>query len=540
MKSELQQLIARKRYDVVLVRPPHGRKPQFDFFPDEHLGLTSLKAYIEQHGYSSLVIDCHYLRIDEATLIPYLLNMEIKILGFTVFQPDMSMVITLAKKLRKSGFKGHITIGGQFPSFEYERILTEFKEIDTVIRSEGEQALVSLLEHLTGEIPINQVMNLVYRSASGIVSNGLNPLLELDSLPVPSREHISESPSLGIISSKGCYQNCSYCGVKKFYSEPEGLSLRYRSIPDLLDEIEFLNRKFHKQMFVFWDDNFLPPGRQGLKRMDEFCAEIQKRKLKIFFGFETRSDTINRDIIRKLSQVGLKYVFLGIESGSQQSLDTFNKQVTVQQNWDALSILSEEKVTALCAFIMYEPYSNVEKIIQNIEFLKKVFSQLNRVVYYPFSFTRLDILKGSPIHARLLKEKRIIDRPLKDFIVEGDVYIIEDPRIEDLSRITFELDKNIREYRLTLWRFVSWFAGLGAISSTRTFADMSKNFESLLWKQNYEAIHYSIKYLEDGLNFVLAKNYQKKMDSYIQGEIKRLEKFLQKAEKRLQTLIQKY
>ncbi len=540
MKEELKQLYSETKYDVVLVRPPHGRKPQFDFFPDEHLGLAYLKAYVNRFNYKVLVIDCHYLRISEKKLIDILLKLEMTVLGFTVFQPDMFMVTKITKKLRKSGFNAHITIGGQFPSFEYLRIMEEFPQIDSVIRSEGEESLVSLLQHLQNNKPIEKVRNLVYRKNNKININALAPLLDLDTLPIPVRENISEFPSLGIISSKGCYQDCSYCGVKNFYSEPEGHYLRFRSINDLVDEIEYLYTKYKKRMFVFWDDNFLLPGKKGLERMDDFCNEIKKRNLKIFFGFETRADTINLPIIKKLLEVGLKYIFLGIESGSQASLEVFNKNVTVKQNWNALSLLSKQKITTLCAFIMYEPYSTVEKIKQNITFLNKVFSKLKYIVYYPFSFTRLDILKGSPIHGRLLKEGRIIDRPLKDFMVEGDLYTIEDQRIEDLSKITMHLDIIISECRLTLWRYVSWFSSLGDLSTTKHFVRISKKFEILLWDLNNEAIKYSLKYLENGLNFVQTENYKSKLDSYISKEEMKLNRFLEKSISKLDKIVKLY
>ena len=78
------------------------------------------------------------------------------------FQSRAPAFFDLIKKIRAANVTSHITVGGHFPTFEYRKIMEMRIGIDTVVRYEGEQALVELVEYLAGERPVTSVANLVY------------------------------------------------------------------------------------------------------------------------------------------------------------------------------------------------------------------------------------------------------------------------------------------------------------------------------------------------------------------------------------------
>ena len=54
----------------------------------------------------------------------------------------------VARQLRAAGVKSHFTIGGHYPSLCYEELLENFPEIDSVVRYEGEETLIELVDRL--------------------------------------------------------------------------------------------------------------------------------------------------------------------------------------------------------------------------------------------------------------------------------------------------------------------------------------------------------------------------------------------------------
>ena len=73
------------------------------------------------------------------------------------------------------------------------------------------------------------------------------------------------------------------------------------------------------------------------------------------FAFLTRADQIVKGerYFAALRQAGLRYVSVGIESGSEASLERMVKQTTVDINRRALEILHDNDVAAQVEFIMF-------------------------------------------------------------------------------------------------------------------------------------------------------------------------------------------
>ena len=79
--------------------------------------------------------------------------------------------------------------------------------------------------------------------------------------------------------------------------------------------------------------------------IDEFLSEISKRNMNISFDIDCRVNDVNEELFLKLKKAGLRGVFLGIESFSQRVLDTLNKNITVQENIDAILQLRNLRIT---------------------------------------------------------------------------------------------------------------------------------------------------------------------------------------------------
>src|SRR6185436_18324142 len=71
------------------------------------------------------------------------------VVGFSlIFQVFVPQFRRIASHLRAAGITSHFTIGGHFPSLCHDECLTQFPELDSVVRYEGELTLVDLVERL--------------------------------------------------------------------------------------------------------------------------------------------------------------------------------------------------------------------------------------------------------------------------------------------------------------------------------------------------------------------------------------------------------
>jgi radical SAM superfamily enzyme YgiQ (UPF0313 family) len=106
--------------------------------------------------------------------------------------------------------------------------------------------------------------------------------------------------------------------------------------------------------------------------------------------------------LRRLQQVGLRQVYLGVESGSRNQLRRMRKGVTPEGNRRALDVLRAIGIQAACGWIMFDPFlTSSEDLIENIEFLEQ-----NNLI--PSSLE--DTFVTSPINTMRV----LVGTPLKD------------------------------------------------------------------------------------------------------------------------------
>ena len=137
---------------------------------------------------------------------------------------------------------------------------------------------------------------------------------------------------------------------------------------------------------------------------------------------ETRADNIDYELLLLLKQAGLRFIFLGVESGSQHSLSRFAKQTSVQQNILAIQTLQKLKIDHEILFIMYEPDTTIEDIEANLQFLNYVnglnINLLNSMVVY----------HGTPMHTSMARKNRLSG----DFLDYS--YEFQDPRVTQFKK----------------------------------------------------------------------------------------------------------
>jgi len=117
---------------------------------------------------------------------------------------------------------------------------------------------------------------------------------------------------------------------------------------------------------------------------------------------------------------GLYFVYMGLESGSEEGLKTLNKKITAEQNLRAVVILKELDLTYQFGFMLFEPSTTFESIAENLRFLHAIADDGSVAV----TFCRMIPYDGTPIKDELIRAGRLkgdICHPGYDFL---------DPRLD--------------------------------------------------------------------------------------------------------------
>lgn len=436
---------------IVLVSLMHaGIRPEDE---EEHLGLGYLAAVARRDGHSVEIIDAPAHRLTVPKLAAALtvggepgatrrLQPErADLIGISVlFQELIPDTMQLVSLLRRAGARQPIVLGGHPPSFLYHELARDYEGFDCIALGEAEGTFADLLETLDGGgdpagVPGLVTWEAARRSSGGpgrepeleqlepgtggspIRARPLNP--DLDSLPFPARDtlptYLTGSSgrrggyrTASVLRSRGCYGNCSFCDTRAFYGLSPGQAWRVRSAPNVADEIEQLRLDHQVDHIRFWDDNFMGPGDRGRQAAEELARELEARRLGVGFSFECRVTDVEPDLFRRLKDVGLTRVFLGVEAMTQRQLDFHNKKVTVEDNRRALSILEALGLDVTIGMIMFDPDTTVDELNTNLAFLKESFGSWGAVktkVAQPWN--RLTVYAGTPLESSLREQGRL-------------------------------------------------------------------------------------------------------------------------------------
>jgi len=414
-----------------------------------NLGLGYLAAVLRRNGYPVQVID---IEQDPHEILRIASELNPILMGFSlIFQFFIDRYAALLYLLRENGIDCHFTMGGHFPSLSYEQTLELVPELDSVVRFEGESTLVELVDAVTTGKDWHEIHGIAYRDDHGVTVTKPRALLEdLDQLPYPDRDFEPEAvigrSIMPILASRGCARTGAFCSIHTFYRAAPGRIVRTRKPAEVVREMSLLHEERGTTIFLFQDDDFPLFGQVWRRWANEFVDELERSGLskKGIWKMNCRADAVDRELFIRMRDAGLYLVYMGLESGSEQGLETLHKQITVEQNLRAVSILKSIGLMFEYGFMLLDPSSTFESIRENINFLRTILAD----GCLPVTFCRMLPYDGTPIKDELVRTGRI----------RGDVcnpdYDFLDPRIGEFY-----------EALTNLVSLSGWIHGLKAVTS---------------------------------------------------------------------------
>ncbi len=303
---------------------------------EENLGLRYMATSLEASGHEAMILPFNE-EADITQVVRRVQEEQPQIAGLSmVFTGRAREFCRLAEALRSAGFAGHLTAGGHFAALNCRQLLEDFSAFDSVALGEGEELICALATHLDD---LAGVPGFCYRAADGTIA--VNPGKDnpdnLDALPFPRRTEFHEyfgQPIASILSSRGCWRECAFCSIDAWYRSGGGRKFRIRSVENIVSEMTSLYHEHGIRIFNFQDDNFfLPDPKQALARFQALRDGLRANGVeKIAIAVKARPDSINRETLDVLDELGIFRVFLGVENASQRGLDNLNRKNTRNDN----------------------------------------------------------------------------------------------------------------------------------------------------------------------------------------------------------------
>lgn len=341
----------------------------------ECLGLGYIAAVLRRDGHEVEVFDAQLRFLDVRRTIEEIARREFDCLGISAMHQDRDILIPVVRSVRRAKKDAIIAVGGYYPTFDALRFLPTCPEADFVVRGEGEAAASDVFGRIARGENWREAPGVAYLKDGEPVVSPLLPLIaDLDSLPFAARDALAQGAGVeraAIASSRGCYHRCSFCSVNSFYELSGSHTPRYRRADLVVDEIESVVAATGIRKFTFTDDDFIGPGK-AREHAIRIADELIRRKPGVTLGLECRADEIDEDLLKLLKEAGLVSVFLGIESGVQRQLDTYNKRISVEQNRKAIELVRKLDLRMYPGFIPFDPYTTVEEIQENMQFTRDV------------------------------------------------------------------------------------------------------------------------------------------------------------------------
>jgi anaerobic magnesium-protoporphyrin IX monomethyl ester cyclase len=311
-----------------------------------------------------------------------------------------------------------IVLGGGIASSMPEFMVGRMP-IDVVVQEEGEVTFSEVLHRFEARASLEGVRGTAYRHVVRpgewtVRNNGLRPSLGsreqgLDSVPWPLRSKWAEDEiykvnpvghlnwktkwldgasvapgqySVSMIASRGCpyaSRACDYC-----YAAYLGKTYRLRSPREVVDEMEFLKRRYAAAYIHFLDDLLMTDYRWALEFFEELRERRRRTGFEVLWGGTCRTNIVADDVIRARREgrphmleqgfeVGMRQAGYGVESASPTILKNIDKSGQTLEKME-IAITETQRVLgyADCSFMIASPGETGDTVRETVDFCKKV------------------------------------------------------------------------------------------------------------------------------------------------------------------------
>lgn len=302
--------------DIIFVfAPAHGNAGAFG----NHLGVAYLRSTLHRDGLKTH----QYLHDRPGTIAAEasrILELQPSAVGFTVYDANYFLSLSLAASIKKRKPDVQIVFGGPTATFGAEQILEHHDVVDVCVTGEAEETGTAIFRSLLdGGLLHDNQPGVAFRRKGDIICNPLPPLVgadcplaesALDTTPSPYLNALLTDGRAGVLTGRGCTHHCQYC----VFASLGRKKLRVHSIDRVVSELEYIaeqqRRSGDRHIVAVHDDAFtLMP-----KRAKELCRTIVDRNIDLLLSCITRADALDDELLSLMKEAGFVSLAFGLES----------------------------------------------------------------------------------------------------------------------------------------------------------------------------------------------------------------------------------
>lgn len=318
------------------------------------LGLVCLGGPLKDAGFEVKLFD-HDMNgwpMEKLAAEVQAFGAQVIMLGHSGSTAAHTTALATIRALRRSMPQLKVVYGGVYPSYADRAVMAECEEIDVIVRGEGEQTAVNLVQAWQTGGSLGGVAGITWRDGSLVIVNPSRaPIQNLDAYR-PGWELVDWErygmfgfrPVAGLQFSRGCPLTCVYCGQWMFWKK-----WRHRSPENVVEQMKLLKQQYGVSMIWFADENFAA-DRETVRRL---LALIVEADLGLSLNINmTAADVVrDRDLMPLYKRAGVDYVVMGIETLKDQVVTNIRKNNPFEISREAVQALRENNIISLTNII---------------------------------------------------------------------------------------------------------------------------------------------------------------------------------------------
>jgi len=390
---------------TVLVTPPEHEE---GFNPLPLLGPSILKTFLDSNGYQTDLVDLairikylnrfRFRKIfnlklfeNRERVVNFLENGEgnemradvekmirlgnlttYDVVGFTLHATvNLPFSLCLSKVLKEK-YNKKIVFGGAMTTRADYTSLLDFDFIDFLVVGDGEKPFLNILRYLEGNGSIENCDGIFYKKDGEIhsantetfpIENRSIPSFNAGDLKLYKKLSTIGLSTLPYLLSIGCRFKCAFC------CEYNNSLFTYTPLGKVISDIRIL-LKTYKANSIFFAEGNLNNNPNYVKELSE---HIIKEKLKFSWGGFFSIVGLDESKIKLMAKSGCKFLFVGVESGSEVMSTKMNlqKKKDMEQFKETLKLLHKYGIKTHNFFIVEFPYETFDDFKKTIRFIKE-------------------------------------------------------------------------------------------------------------------------------------------------------------------------
>ena len=320
------------------------------------LGLLSVGGPLSDAGHKLRLIDPEIGPLSTPEIVSAVTSWapEAVLVGHSGSTSAHPVIVEVARALKAAMPGVWIVYGGVYPTYHAGEILSSHRQIDVIVRGEGEATAPRLLAAIQSGVSPSSVPGIAYREG-GVprLSPPAAPIPDLDAFRVGWEliedwgryQYWGAGRAAVIQFSRGCPHHCSYCGQRGFWTR-----WRHRTHRRVAAEIGWLHRDHGVRFVDLADEN--PTSSQRLWRA--FLEALIAANVPVQLVATIRAGDIVRDadLLPLHKKAGFARILMGVKTTDADTQARIRKGATPATDREAVRLLRQHDILSQVAYVV--------------------------------------------------------------------------------------------------------------------------------------------------------------------------------------------